>query len=182
LYVLYLSRKRRDIFTKLRRCWHKYLLFYPILTKLKFNRHILIKILNVKFRENPSSRSRNVLRGQTDRQDEVIFAFHNCSANMVTFNATCSKTNFVKVSQLIQKVKTYTDSMVTSFVPGRGVGCSRGALNTYSGKLVSTKRFWRWGICQTTNNSLKVDTTKLKLTAKPITNNRHIYIYIYIYI
>ena len=46
--------------------------------EIKFDRHILIKILNVKFHENTSSRSRNVSRGRTDRQDEVIFAFHSC--------------------------------------------------------------------------------------------------------
>jgi predicted small integral membrane protein len=55
---------------------------------------------------------------------------------VVAFNATRFKTNFMKVSQLIQKVTIYADSMVASFLAGRGVDCSGEALNAYSGKSV----------------------------------------------
>jgi len=39
-----------------------------------------------------------------------------------------------------QKVKTYAVSKIDFFLPGRGVGCSGGAPNAYSGKLISTGR------------------------------------------
>jgi hypothetical protein len=42
----------------------------------------------------------------------------------------------MKVSQLIQKVTTYADSMVASFLARRRVGCSGEALNAYRGKNV----------------------------------------------
>ena len=41
----------------------------PILMKIEFSRQIFEKSSNVKFHENPSSESRVVLRGQTDRHD-----------------------------------------------------------------------------------------------------------------
>jgi hypothetical protein len=55
---------------------------------------------------------------------------------VVAFNATRFKKIFMKVSQLIQKVTTYDEIMVASFLPGRGAGCSGEALNAHSGKPV----------------------------------------------
>ena len=44
--------------------------------KFEFSRHILEKVLNIKFRQNPSSGSRVVPCGQTD-MTKVIVAFRN---------------------------------------------------------------------------------------------------------
>jgi hypothetical protein len=53
--------------------------FCPILMKHEFSEQILEKYSNIKFHENPSSRNRVVLGGQTDRQtnrhDEVNSRF-----------------------------------------------------------------------------------------------------------
>jgi len=38
----------------------------PIVTKFEFSQQLFQKYLNIKFHENPSSRSRVVSRGQTD--------------------------------------------------------------------------------------------------------------------
>jgi len=46
----------------------KYPLFFQILVKLEFSRHIFEKYSNMKFYENPSSGSRVVPWGQTGRQ------------------------------------------------------------------------------------------------------------------
>jgi site-specific DNA-cytosine methylase len=45
--------------------------FCQILAKLELSRQIFEKHLNAKFNENPSSRSRIVQCGRTDRQDEA---------------------------------------------------------------------------------------------------------------
>jgi len=43
----------------------------PILKKYEFSRWIFEKYSNIKFHENPSSRSRVFSCGQTDRHDEA---------------------------------------------------------------------------------------------------------------
>ena len=52
---------------------------YIILIKLEFSRHIFEKYSNIKFHENPSSASRVVPCGRTDRQvmTKVIVVFRN---------------------------------------------------------------------------------------------------------
>jgi len=47
----------------------------PILIKLELSGQILEKYLDVKFKENPSSGSRVVPGGQTDRRDEANSQF-----------------------------------------------------------------------------------------------------------
>jgi len=52
----------------------------PILKKLEFSLQVFEKYSNIKFHENPSSESRVVPRGQTDKQTEMaklIDAFRN---------------------------------------------------------------------------------------------------------
>ena len=46
-------------------------MFVRFLKKLEFSRQIFEKYSNIKFHKNPSSGSRVVPRGQTDRQDEA---------------------------------------------------------------------------------------------------------------
>jgi hypothetical protein len=45
----------------------KYPLFFHILMKLEFSRHIVEKYSNIKFNENPSSGSRVIPGGRMDR-------------------------------------------------------------------------------------------------------------------
>lgn len=78
--------------------------FYPIITTVKINRHVLVKIFNVKFHENPSSRSRNVSRWRTERQYEVIFVFTIALRIWWPSMPHVSKGKSLKC-QLIQKLK-----------------------------------------------------------------------------
>ena len=58
------------------RSYHKCILF-QILMKLEFSRRIFEKYCNIKFHENPSSGSRVVPHGRTDRHDEANRLFRN---------------------------------------------------------------------------------------------------------
>jgi len=51
--------------------------YYPILMELEFSLRIFEKSSNIKFYEYPSSGSRFVPCGRTDRHDEALVAFCN---------------------------------------------------------------------------------------------------------
>jgi hypothetical protein len=67
----------------------KYPLFLPDLNKILISRRFFKKFSNIKFPENPSSGSRVIPCGRTDRHDEAyVVAFRNFS-NAATNKESC---------------------------------------------------------------------------------------------
>jgi len=60
---------------------------YHILIKLEFSRQIFAKYSNIKFHENPSSRSRVVPCGQRDRHDEAKCRFSKILRKRLKMNS-----------------------------------------------------------------------------------------------